>query len=531
MVTGHPEPRQSMLEMTVGRAALDGLDELVRDYATVHGVEAWLWTTRDGVPELVVGTSPRAGPGANTSAVQVPGDGVNPLQVEVGGADMDFCAGRAAFLARLIASTLRARAESRFFGREIAERYEEITLLYTISEILGSVISLQDAARRILREVTDTMGVDRAALWIHEPDMGWLRLVAAVGGDPPTGPIRLDDKSSITAAVFREKRPMILEADDVYPRQSHFGAPSNRDSFLAVPVNYTPPQGKPRTIGVINLVGRRYDESFSAGDHKLITAIASQVGAAIENSRLVEQSLSQERLVREMELAHDLQLKLLPNLDQFRDRADVAARCIPADSVGGDFYHMFRLPRGCLGVMIGDVSSHGFGAALIMALTMSAVAIHAAEGDPPAEVLRRLHHTLADELETTEMYMTLFYGVIDPNEGKLSYANAGHPNAFVISRSGEVNRLGVTSPPLGIVDPDSYSEDAVPWATHDDLLFLFTDGLSDILGQGQGERRLLDQVVNSRERPLDLVIESLFKLEAVPSDVPSDDRTAVLVRL
>src|SRR5690606_19257480 len=247
-------------------------------------------------------------------------------------------------------TTIKAGAESRFFGREIAERYEEITLLYTISEILGSVITLEGAARTILQEVTDTMGVERAALWIYEPEARELRLVAAVGGEAPSGPIPVDDAVSITAAVFRDRRPMILEADDVFPRVGRFGTPVNRDSFLAVPVTYTPPRGEPRTIGVIHLIGRRFDEGFSAGDQKLITAIASQIGAAIENSRLVAQSLSQQRLQREMELAHDLQLKLLPSVEQFRDRAEVAARCVPADSVGGDFYHLFRLPRERLGV-------------------------------------------------------------------------------------------------------------------------------------------------------------------------------------
>src|SRR5690606_31518430 len=171
----------------------------------------------------------------------------------------------------------------------------------------------------------------------------------------------------------------------------------------------------------------------------------------------------QERMGREMELAHDLQLKLLPSTEQFQGDAEVAARCVPAESVGGDFYHLFRLPGGRLGVMIGDVSSHGFGAALIMALTMSAVAIHASEGDPPAEVLRRVHAALIDELENTEMYMTLFYGVIDPAAGTLTYANAGHSHAFRVTAAGEPLRLPATNPPFGLLDLDDYAEQTTPW--------------------------------------------------------------------
>src|SRR5690606_14171650 len=197
-----------------------------------------------------------------------------------------------------------------------------------------------------------------------------------VGRHGQSRPIAVADPSSVTATVFRERRPVILEAGDEFPRIQSAADPA-RGSFLSVPVSYTPPEGQTRTIGVVNLIGRRNGESFSAGDQKLISAIASQIGAAVENSRLVAESLQRERWARELELAHDLQLKLLPPLGPFEGYAEVAARCVPADSVGGDFYHLFRLPEGRVGVMIGDVSSHGFGAALIMALTMSAVGIHA----------------------------------------------------------------------------------------------------------------------------------------------------------
>jgi phosphoserine phosphatase RsbU/P len=184
-----------------------------------------------------------------------------------------------------------------------------------------------------------------------------------------------------------------------------------------------------------------------------------------------------------------------------------------------------------MGLLIGDVSSHGFAAALIMALTMSAVAIHASEGDPPAEVLGRLHHALIEELQNTEMYFTLFYGVIDPDRRRLTYANAGHPHAFRITRSGEADRLAPTSPPFGMVESDEYVDQSTEWDTGSDLLFLFTDGLSDALGLGDGERVLVDAVVSGRAAPLEELIEAVFSIVGTDSGLPSDDRTAVLARI
>ena len=357
-----------------------------------------------------------------------------------------------------------------------------------------------------------------------------LHLAAAVGEDGLRGPISVDDHESATAKVFRERQTLNLERGAVLagvPRLEP--RPHGREAFLSVPINYTPPNGAARTVGVITLVGRRTNVRFSAGDARLLTAIASQVGAALETQRLVRESLRQERTLRELELAHDLQLKLLPDMAAFEGPHDVDGRCVPAESVGGDFYQLFQLSNDRIGIMIGDVSSHGFSAALIMALTMSAVGIYAQESGPPADVLRRVHRALEKELESTEMYLTLFYGVLDPAAGRLVYANAGHPHAYRIQSDGAHARLGATDPPLGIVPLDQYGEAVTEWNTQSDLLCLFTDGLSDAF-EG-GEASLVEEIVRLRQKPLRTILDRIFRATARrATGIPSDDRTALLVR-
>ena len=143
--------------------------------------------------------------------------------------------------------------------------------------------------------------------------------------------------------------------------------------MLSVPIIWsTAPRGA-QPLGVVNLSGRRGGQPFTAGDQKLIAAIATQIGTAIQNTRLVRASIAQQRLAHEMQMAHDLQMKLLPAGAELAPDADAAARVVPAESVGGDFYNFFRLGRGRVGVLLGDVSGHGYQAALIMALVMSAV--------------------------------------------------------------------------------------------------------------------------------------------------------------
>jgi sigma-B regulation protein RsbU (phosphoserine phosphatase) len=461
------------------------------------------------------------------------GDGL-PLALEVRGLE-DVHQLDHGFLTHALAQLLHHEREARSAARELTERYEEINLLYFISEILASVLSVPDAATRILAEVADVLGARRASLWVFDAGDNRLHIAAAVGEEGLRGPISVDDRESATAWVFRERQPLNLERGALLPTVPRLEPrPSGREAFLSVPINYTPPNGTTRTVGVITLVGRRSNVRFTAGDSRMLSAIASQIGAALETQRLVRDSLSQERLMRELELAHDLQLKLLPDPDAFEGPPQVAARCLPAESVGGDFYHLFRLPGDRMGIMIGDVSSHGFSAALIMALTMSAVAIYAQESGPPAEVMRHVHRALIKELESTEMYLTLFYGVIDPRAGHLTYANAGHPHAFLIGADGTRTRLGATAPPLGIASMEDYAEDMVDWGADGSLICLFTDGLTDVYpdrGAGAGEPSLVTDVTRVRDQPLNTILGLIFDTAASAAvTTPADDRTALLVR-
>ena len=114
--------------------------------------------------------------------------------------------------------------------------------------------------------------------------------------------------------------------------------------------------------------------------------------------------------------------------------------------------------------MLGDVASHGFSAALVMALVMSAAGIHAAASVTPDETLERAaRQPRRPSWPTTEMYFSVFYGVLDPLAGRLSYANAGHPYAFRVPRFGDPERLEATAPPLGLATAGSIQRRQVPW--------------------------------------------------------------------
>ena len=438
--------------------------------------------------------------------------------------------------AEIVGAVLGAEHDAAQVASELSERYEEIDLIYTISEILGHTIRLDEAAQRILREVSSVVGARRATILVLDEQANVLRPIAARGVDPDVlGPVELDDPTSVAARVFREMR--VVSYDPSSGAGPAPGSPAGRNykgqAFLSLPVVYAAPGGPPRPIGVINLTDREGQDAFTAGDRKLVAAIGNQIGAAIENQALVEKDRSQQRVRRELELAQDLQLKLLPSPLVIAAKADVAARCRPAESVGGDFYNLLSLHADQIGVMVGDVSSHGFGAALIMALSMAASGIHAETAESPSEALRRIEGSLTDELSKTEMFLTLFYSVIDPAAGRLSYANAGRPHAFLVEGSAAM-RLEATRPPLGL---GVGGEDrTVPWRRRESILCLFTDGLADARDEGGGQRfgeeRVLSHVRNLRTRPAREILEAVFTdIAAFTGGAPaSDDRTLVLLK-
>jgi sigma-B regulation protein RsbU (phosphoserine phosphatase) len=485
-------------------------------------------------------TIPRAAgpvPTPTGSAWLAPVANLEGFWVEVDVGDEDRSRAAADRVVPIVSALLDTERQRGFIAEELASRYQEIDLLYAISEILGQTVRLEEATRTIVREVGAVVGAKRASIMVFDDAAGVLRTVAARGfGMEGLEPVRVDDDCSVAAKVYREQRTIAHDPEEPEDASGDCGGGRGYKgrAYLSVPICYGAPGTPLRCIGVINLTDRIGGDRFTPGDRKLVAAIANQIGAAVENSRLVERDLRQQQLRHEMELAHDLQLKLLPSPSVLHGDAEVAARCLPAESVGGDFYTFSRLGRGRVGVMLGDVASHGFSAALVMALVLSAAGIHAAASVTPDETLSALLDSLSNELAETEMYFSVFYGVLDPLAGRLSYASAGHPYAFRVPRFGEPERLEATAPPLGLATPGSIQRRQVPWSVGHDLLVLWTDGLADARndqGEPFGEQRLLAEVCAHRDESPEAIVQAVLDTAEAFGGRPEDDRTLLVLRI
>lgn len=531
------------------------LEDVLAALGELLGERLRVWSAAGGERHLVAGESgpapmlPASGSGATGHPVEtargriwlepVPEHEDRWLEMGPGSGDAESRSRRARAAAAVVGELLRGEHEVTSVAGELATRYEEIDLLYTISDILGSTVRLEEAARTIARELAAVVGARRASIMVHDQASDALHVVAGRGLETyHLRPVPVSDPDSIAAHVFRDQAMLAFDDSAPGPRRGVGGQERGYKSgnFLSLPITYAPPGGTPRKVGVINLTDRIGADAFTASHKRLLAAVASQVGAAIENARLMEGERLRVRMDTELALAHELQSALMQPASMLAEVGDIGARIQSADAVGGDFYRIVSLRSGGVGVMLGDVSSHGLAAAMIMAHAIAAAGIVAQTSRGAGQALERLLAVIGDELARTEMHLAVFYGIIDRRRGVLSFANAGHPQAFLLhARGRDVERLEATAPPLGLGTNRRVRGARVPWRKGENILCLFSDGISDAVnaaGERYGEARLLSVVRREAARPAPDIVDAVFRAFEgfVGRGVRADDSTLVVVR-
>ncbi len=267
---------------------------------------------------------------------------------------------------------------------------------------------------------------------------------------------------------------------------------------------------------------------------EIVNSIAQQVVLSIQNEHLQLETVARERLEHEVELARQIQKTFLPErLPEFPGW-DLAATWLTARQVGGDFYDVIELPGGRLGLLIADVSDKGMPAALFMALTRTLVRAVVHDTPSPAEVMRRVNALIIPD-NRQSMFVTAVYGVLSLGSGEFTYANAGHNPPVWMSQAGKMpESLHPTGAALGIIEDLSMGEHTISLG-QDDLLLLYTDGLTEAFSTENntyGEERLQVVLKAAESSP---ARETLNALEAsvkqfVGSLPIADDLTMLALR-
>jgi sigma-B regulation protein RsbU (phosphoserine phosphatase) len=296
-------------------------------------------------------------------------------------------------------------------------------------------------------------------------------------------------------------------------------------------------------MGIISLGPKLSEEPYSNTDMRLLHAVASQTGLALENARLTEsirrEIAARARVNRELEIAREVQERLFPQSLPSVDGLDYAGYCRPQQEVGGDYYD-FLLAKGVdLGFAVGDVSGKGIAASLTMASLQASLRTQAMQpSGGPAQVVSLMNNLVYDA-SAPNRYATFFYGQYNSQTRMLTYVNAGH-NAPVVWREAGQNtekivRLTQGGTVLGLFPGAAYQEGCMQLAPGD-VLVAYTDGISEAMdGKDEewGEDRLVEAICECRGlASREMIWHVLERVDAFTAGAAQhDDMTLVILRV
>ncbi len=408
---------------------------------------------------------------------------------------------------------------------------DRLSLLYRISQTFNSTLELDQVLNLVMDEIIQATQAERGFLMLANSS-GELKFQAARGLDQhDIHAPELQISHGLVERVFREGQPLVTSnaQDDDWLSERRSVMVLGLRSVLCVPLKH-----RDAVLGVVYVDNRIQAGIFTPDDLDLLTALAANAAAAIENARLYQVAIEKGRMERELQIARQVQINLLPHSLPESAGWDFGAHWQPAREVAGDFYDFNWHADGSLSLVIADVTDKGMPAALYMALSRSIVRASLAQTGDLAEGINQVNRLICAD-NSYGMFVTLFYARLNPHTGELRYVNAGHnPPLLLHAGTGQLERLTRTGIALGVDDSRTYREQSVQMLPGD-LILLYTDGLTeapDPDGHEFGEDRLQAALLESAALPATQLGERLEQIvEAhLNGGAPQDDLTLVIVR-
>ena len=430
-------------------------------------------------------------------------------------------------LLTLIASRMAVGIENARLHTRVTRQARTLLLLNEIARELTSILNLDQLLKRIAELLNRLIDYQMFSILLLDPTGEKLQHRFSQRFEE-----RLHLKHDIPIGLgvvgyAAEMKEGVLVSDvDLDPRYISVN-PETR-SELAVPLIY-----QEKVIGVIDLEHTK--RGYFTEDHKrVLTTLAAQLAIAIENARLYEEIARQEkRLERDLELARELQFRLLPPVLPQMTHLDVEAKFVPARAIGGDLYDFVPYSLSRLGIVIGDVSGKGAPAAIYAALVSGILRSHAPIEPGPAEMLSAVNLSLA-ERRIAAQFVSIIYAVWDDEKRTLLVANSGLPRP-IYCHDGEVEFIEATGLPLGLFDEADYDEFSFK-GKPGDLFVFYSDGILDarnIHGHSFGPDRVAAIVAECAQKSAACVVKEIFKaVTAHAAGVETfDDQTVVAIRV
>jgi serine phosphatase RsbU (regulator of sigma subunit) len=405
---------------------------------------------------------------------------------------------------------------------ELVDSYDQLTFLYEIARMLSTTSTLAEALTALLAQARHIIGAGGGALVIEQAEKPMLVLTDSI----------VPDRDFIIAAhhfVAGTGRPLV--ANDAGAVIATVGSQMDGVASIVVAPIVTP-QGTASAA----CFGATKPDGFTAGNRKLMQAVAEQTIAIAGQFALQEEQIRRSRLARDLELAAQIQTALLPGAFPARPHVSVVATMVPASEVGGDFYthpDVGAEQSDILAFAIGDVAGKGVAAALITTVCLSAMRAEMRHVASPAQALTSVQGFIQDELSRIDSFVTCILATYDPPTRRLEYANAGHNAIFRwCTHSKTIESLGATGLPLG-VDVGVPIENAAVLLDPGDVLLFYTDGVTEAMspaGELFGDERLHHLLATYADQEPDQIRAEILAHVRAFAPVQRDDITLLILK-
>ena len=291
-----------------------------------------------------------------------------------------------------------------------------------------------------------------------------------------------------------------------------------------------------RTLQGVAVLGPRLsEEPYSASDKRLLASVASQAGIAMRSitlaEKMAEQMEAERRTEQEMQIARQVQSRLLPQQAPSLKTLDCSGKCIQTRAVGGDYYDFLDFGSGRLGLVLADISGKGMSAALLMAnLQANLRGQYALALEDVPRLFRSVNHLFYRNTETSH-YATMFFAIYDDGTRRLRYVNCGHNPPILVRANGDVERLAATATVLGLFEEWDCTVAECELASGD-VLVIYTDGISEAGPNEEeefGEERLIATTRKHQRQSAGEILDNILsEVQQFSRGEQADDMTLIV---
>ena len=398
-----------------------------------------------------------------------------------------------------------------------------------VTRQLARPFDLNTMLEQVIEAGLTVLDADRGTVFLYDADVDELFATVATGMDK----IRIPAGRGIVGECARTRE--VINVPDCYA-DNRFNPDVDRQTGYRTRCLLTVPLiGYDETlVGVLQVLNKK-EGVFTEVDERIATALGAQCAVALQRARMLKDLVAKEKMERELAVAREIQMRVLPQEVPILPGYDIAGWSRPADETGGDIYDIIGLPEGRVVLLLGDATGHGIGPALSVTQVRAMLRVCIRLGAGFHDAFRHINDQLVDDLSSNR-FVTAFLGALDVAAHRVEYHAGGQaPVVFFSHARDECEWLQSSTMPMGVLPgiprkPPS-SRDLEPG----DILALMTDGVYEYEnrdGEQFGEARVGGIIRENRDEPMARLVERIVAaVDQFAQGAPqNDDMTILLVR-